>query len=182
MTDGGAGAGQALVARFARERPSRIAVVDRDGAAARAVADRVGGSAIVADLTSEAEAARVIRQIEARHGAIDLFCANGGVAAPVEGGKAQHGGRERWHILGVLYHGPGDRLTFLRRVVETPRIGGPGEGDRRLLGPGGRALDPARVADIVVTGLRANRFLVLTRPESKERALLRVTHPDGCPD
>ena len=75
------------------------------------------------------------------------------------------------------------RFARERPRREMPQVGGRGDDDVRcLLGPGGRALDPATVADIVVTGLRTNRFLVLTRPESKERALLRVTHPDDCPD
>ena len=50
VTGGASGIGRAIVERFALEGPRGIAVVDRDGAAARAVADRVGGLAVAADL------------------------------------------------------------------------------------------------------------------------------------
>ena len=102
VTGGASGIGRAMVERFALEGPRGIAVVDRDGAAARAVADRVGGLAVAADLTCEAEAARVIAAIEARYGPIDLCCSNGGIAAPVGVFEvAGDGGCEHWNVAAV---------------------------------------------------------------------------------
>jgi NAD(P)-dependent dehydrogenase (short-subunit alcohol dehydrogenase family) len=60
VTGGGSGIGRAMVERFAKDNPGGIAVVDRDGEAARMVADRVDGLAITADLSRESEVLRVI--------------------------------------------------------------------------------------------------------------------------
>jgi NAD(P)-dependent dehydrogenase (short-subunit alcohol dehydrogenase family) len=181
VTGGGSGVGRAMVERFAVERPRGIAVVDRDGAAARAVADRVGGLAVAADLTCEAEALRVIAAIEARYGPIDLCCSNGGIAAPVDGFAVPDQSREHWNIAAVLYRGPGNRLSCLRPVsADMLGTGGVDEAIERALRAAGKVLDSATVADIVVEGLRADRFLRLTRPDRKERAVVRVTHPDAC--
>ena len=45
VTGGGSGIGRAMVERFAKDNPGGIAVVDRDGEAARMVADKVDGLA-----------------------------------------------------------------------------------------------------------------------------------------
>lgn len=181
VTGGAGGVASAMVERFALEAPRGIAVVDRDADAARAAADRVGGLAIVADLTCEAEALRVIGEAEARYGPIDLCCSNGGIATPVGGFEAPDGEREHWNIAALLYRGPGQRLSCLRPFgAEKPGGNGVDDAVRRALAAARRVLDPAAVADIVVEALRVERFLVLTRPERKERAVVRVTHPDAC--
>ncbi|MGW5361353.1 SDR family NAD(P)-dependent oxidoreductase [Actinopolymorpha pittospori] len=183
VTGGASGIGRAMVERFALEGPRGIAVVDRDGAAARAVADRVGGLAVAADLTCEAEAARVIAVIEARYGPIDLCCSNGGIAAP--GGSFEVPGDgvcDHWNVAAVLYRRAGNRLSCLRPVLDPPAPSGVVDAGPRVPRPVGTVLDPAAVADIVVEGLRSARFLMLTRPERKERAVVRVTHPDACSD
>jgi NAD(P)-dependent dehydrogenase (short-subunit alcohol dehydrogenase family) len=85
VTGGGSGIGRAMVERFAKDNPGGIAVVDRDGEAARMVADKVDGLAITADLSRESEVLRVIAQIEAQYGPIELFCSNAGVGPPTGG-------------------------------------------------------------------------------------------------
>ena len=85
VTGGGSGIGRAMVERFAKDNPGGIAVVDRDGEAARMVADKVDGLAITADLSGESEILRVIAQIEAQYGPIELFCSNAGVGPPTGG-------------------------------------------------------------------------------------------------
>src|SRR5260370_21079290 len=92
VTGGGSGIGRAMVERFAKDNPGGIAVVDRDGQAARAVADKGGGLALTADLSGESEVLRVIAQTEAQYGPIDLFCSNAGVGPPTGGVEVPHHG------------------------------------------------------------------------------------------
>src|SRR5262249_25394352 len=85
-TGGGNGIGRALCRRFAAERPAAIVVADIDGQAAAAVAREVGGDAMTTDVSREADVVRLVERTIARHGRIDLFCSNAGIAA--------HGGEE----------------------------------------------------------------------------------------
>jgi len=80
VTVGGNGIGRALCRRFAAERARAIVVADINGDAARRVAGEIGGTAVVADVSREADLARLVEQTVARHGAIDLFCSNAGIA------------------------------------------------------------------------------------------------------
>jgi NAD(P)-dependent dehydrogenase (short-subunit alcohol dehydrogenase family) len=80
VTGGGNGIGRALCRRFAADRAKAIVVADLNGDAARAVAHEIGGVAMDADVSREADVARVVEQTIARHGAVDLFCSNAGVA------------------------------------------------------------------------------------------------------
>ena len=80
VTVGGNGIGRALCRRFAAERARAIVVADINGDAARRVAGEIGGTAVVADVSREADVARLVEQTVARHGAIDLFCSNAGIA------------------------------------------------------------------------------------------------------
>ena len=79
VTGGGGGIGGAMARRFAAEGAALVVVADVDGAAARQVADEVGGVAIEADLSTEAGNVEVIRAAEDR-GPIDLLCLNAGIA------------------------------------------------------------------------------------------------------
>lgn len=78
VTGGGGGIGAALARRFAAEG-ARVAVNDLDPAAARAVADEIGGVAVPGDAATVVGAARA-----ALGGTVDTFCANAGVGT--EGG------------------------------------------------------------------------------------------------
>ncbi|GAB3543659.1 NAD(P)-dependent dehydrogenase (short-subunit alcohol dehydrogenase family) [Actinopolyspora lacussalsi] len=77
------GAGNGIGASMSREFASRgasVVVNDIDGAAAREVAEEVGGTAVVGDAASESGARELVETALERHGGIDLFCANAGVA------------------------------------------------------------------------------------------------------
>jgi NAD(P)-dependent dehydrogenase (short-subunit alcohol dehydrogenase family) len=78
VTGGGGGIGKALCEAFHREGAKRVAVADRDEAAAQAVAKSIGGSAFACDVAQEADIARVIEETEKNAGPIDLFCCNAG--------------------------------------------------------------------------------------------------------
>jgi NAD(P)-dependent dehydrogenase (short-subunit alcohol dehydrogenase family) len=80
VTGGGNGIGRALCRRFAAEGARAIVVADIDAAAARQVADEIHGDAIATDVSRDDEVARLVAQTIERHGAIDLFCSNAGIA------------------------------------------------------------------------------------------------------
>jgi NAD(P)-dependent dehydrogenase (short-subunit alcohol dehydrogenase family) len=80
VTGGGNGIGRALCRRFAAEGAKAIVVADVNAAAARQVADEIGGTAADADVSREADVTALVTQTIARHGGIDLFCSNAGIA------------------------------------------------------------------------------------------------------
>jgi NAD(P)-dependent dehydrogenase (short-subunit alcohol dehydrogenase family) len=83
VTGGGAGIGRAIARAFAAEG-ARVAALDRDAAAARAVAEEVGGLSLVADVADAAEVREAVATTLARLGRIDVLVNNAGVspAAP----------------------------------------------------------------------------------------------------
>src|SRR5579863_10458303 len=80
VTGGGSGIGRALCRRFAAEGAKAIVVADLNVDAAHAVADEIGGTAIACDVSREADVAQLVGDTLARHGVIDLFCSNAGIA------------------------------------------------------------------------------------------------------
>lgn len=79
VTGGADGIGAALCRRFAREGARHVAVVDRNGEGAAAVAKEIGGTAYTVDVSSEAAIAEMVAAVEAAQGRIDLFCSNAGI-------------------------------------------------------------------------------------------------------
>jgi NAD(P)-dependent dehydrogenase (short-subunit alcohol dehydrogenase family) len=80
VTGGASGIGAALCRRFAAEGARGVVVADRDGAGAERVARELGGLAVACDVADEAQVQALVARAEQRFGAIDLFCANAGVA------------------------------------------------------------------------------------------------------
>jgi len=80
VTGGGGGIGRAMCVRFAHEGAKAIVVADLNSDAAAAVAHEVGGSASCADVAREADVQALVADAIARHGRIDLFCSNAGIA------------------------------------------------------------------------------------------------------
>jgi len=79
VTGGGAGIGAAL-ARALAGAGARVVVNDLDPDAAAAVAAAVGGFAAPGDASTVEGVAGLVASAQARLGAIDLYCANAGVA------------------------------------------------------------------------------------------------------
>lgn len=78
VTGGGAGIG-AATARLLAAAGARGVVLDRDAAAAEAVAGEIGGEARALDVADEAAVEAVMAEIAARHGRIDVAVANAGI-------------------------------------------------------------------------------------------------------
>ncbi|MFF5481194.1 SDR family oxidoreductase [Streptomyces sp. NPDC012935] len=74
VTGAGGGIGAALARRFAAEG-ARVVVNDLDAGKAEAVADEIGGIAVAGDASAVVADAR-----DALGGAVDVYCANAGVA------------------------------------------------------------------------------------------------------
>jgi NAD(P)-dependent dehydrogenase (short-subunit alcohol dehydrogenase family) len=222
VTGGGTGIGRALCRRFAAEGARAVVVADLNGETARQVAAEIGGTAIEADVSREADVQRLVAQAIAQHGAIDLFCSNAGIA--VDGDE--HTPTAEWercwdvnvmaHVYaaravlpGMLARGAG---YLLQTVSAAGLLTHPQSatyavtkhaslafaewlsmtyGDRgitvsalcpqgvrtdmlRRAASGGRtflldsALEPEQVADDVVKGLAAERFLILPHAEVAE--------------
>jgi NAD(P)-dependent dehydrogenase (short-subunit alcohol dehydrogenase family) len=79
VTGGGNGIGAAMCRRFASEGARGVVVADFDGDAASAVAGEIGGLAMTADVSVEADVVALVERAESAYGPIDLFCANAGV-------------------------------------------------------------------------------------------------------
>src|ERR1700712_3393306 len=85
VTGGGNGIGRALCRRFAAEGASGIVVADVNPVTAKQVADEIDGMPVTCDVSREADVVALVAQTIARHGQVDLFCSNAGIA--VNGGE-----------------------------------------------------------------------------------------------
>ncbi|MFI5485890.1 MULTISPECIES: SDR family NAD(P)-dependent oxidoreductase [Micromonospora] len=102
VTGAGSGIGAALATRFAADG-ARVVVNDVDAAAARAVAARIGGYACAGDAADPAAVAALVGFARDRLGAVDLFCANAGVA-PTGGADAPDEAWQRAWRVNVMAH------------------------------------------------------------------------------
>ncbi len=80
VTGGASGIGAALCRAFAAAGAAAIIVADRNQAGAAAVADEVGGTAALVDVTRESDVRDLVGRTAAAHGGVDIYCSNAGVA------------------------------------------------------------------------------------------------------
>jgi NAD(P)-dependent dehydrogenase (short-subunit alcohol dehydrogenase family) len=84
VTGGASGIGAATARRFAAA-DAQVAVVDRDEAGARKVADEIGGLALAADVTDLDAVTGAVAVAEERFGRLDVVFLNAGVTAGQSG-------------------------------------------------------------------------------------------------
>ncbi|HEY6391180.1 MAG TPA: SDR family NAD(P)-dependent oxidoreductase, partial [Bryobacteraceae bacterium] len=81
VTGGGNGIGRALCRRFAAEGARTVVVADIELEAARAVSAEIGcGVEFAVNVASESEIQSMVDDVLKKHGQIDLFCSNAGIA------------------------------------------------------------------------------------------------------
>ena len=224
VTGGGNGIGRALCRRFSKEGAKAIVVADVNAATAKQVADEIGGTAVTCDVSREADVVSLVSQTVAKHGGIDLFCSNAGIAVNGDENASDAEWARCWgvnvmaHVYAaraVIPHMLGRGGGYLLQTVSAAGLLSHPQsatyavtkhaslafaewlsmtyGDRRIavsaLCPQGvktdmlrradaegtrrsflldSALEPEQVADDVVKGLEAERFLILPHPEVAE--------------
>ncbi|MDQ6855830.1 MAG: SDR family oxidoreductase [Candidatus Dormibacteraeota bacterium] len=105
VTGGASGIGAALCRAFAAAGARAVVVADVNEEAAVAVANEVGGIAVVTDVTREADVAALVARSVALHGTVDIYCSNAGIAV---GGGEEAPDREwqrSWevHVMAHVY-------------------------------------------------------------------------------
>ncbi len=81
VTGGASGIGRALCERFAKEGAAHITVVDLHEDGARAVADPLGGTGVGVDVSDRAAIEKLVADVTAAQGPIDLSVSNAGILA-----------------------------------------------------------------------------------------------------
>jgi NAD(P)-dependent dehydrogenase (short-subunit alcohol dehydrogenase family) len=104
VTGGAGGIGTALARRFAAEGARAVVVADRELEAARAVADEIGGLAVLLDAGREDSVRALVAEATDANGPIDLFISNAGVPGGMGGPEiADDVWDEAWRV-NVMSH------------------------------------------------------------------------------
>src|SRR3954451_873641 len=228
VTGGASGIGRAMAWRFADEGAKGVVVADLDRTGAEAAASEIGPQAlgVGCDVTDDDQVRALVARAEEAFGAVDLFCANAGVAVGIgleeskETWDLAFGVNIRSHIaaaqalipgwlergegyflttasaaglltqigsapyavtkhaavafaewLSVTYGDRGVRVSCLcPQGVNTPMLQAGVATDEApkatdVVRAAGNVIEPEQVADVVVEGLREERFLILPHPE-----------------
>ena len=105
VTGAASGIGRAMARRFAIEGAAAVVCLDRQEAALRAVAEEVGGLAIACDVSNEEAIREAVTRTESRHGRIDVFCSNAGIARFGDEHTANEDWQRNWdvHVMAHVY-------------------------------------------------------------------------------
>jgi 3-oxoacyl-[acyl-carrier protein] reductase len=99
VTGGGRGIG-ANIARELAGAGARVAVSARTKDEVEAVAQEIGGVAVVADISKGEDVERMVSEVESELGPIDLLVANAGIGNQ-DGATWEVDPRDWWHVLEV---------------------------------------------------------------------------------
>jgi NAD(P)-dependent dehydrogenase (short-subunit alcohol dehydrogenase family) len=98
VTGAASGIGKALTARFRAEGARQIVAVDLNESGAHDTAAEHGCVAMGADVSREADVARVIERSESEIGPIDLFCSNAGIGAGADIDSPNEEWQRSWDV------------------------------------------------------------------------------------
>jgi NAD(P)-dependent dehydrogenase (short-subunit alcohol dehydrogenase family) len=99
VTGGGRGIGSSI-ARELAEAGARVAVSARSKDEVEAVAAEIGGLAVVADVSKREDVERMVSEVQASLGPIDLLVANAGIGGP-DGATWEVEPDEWWRVLEI---------------------------------------------------------------------------------
>jgi NAD(P)-dependent dehydrogenase (short-subunit alcohol dehydrogenase family) len=215
VTGGANGIGAAMCKRFVAEGAAEVVAADLT------VSDAEGVTGVELDVTDEAATRRLVADVEKRHGRVDLFCANAGIARAEGLEMSNELWQKTWevnvfsHVIaaravvpGMLERGDGYFLATVSAAGLLTNIGAaaysvtkhaalglaewlsvtygdqglkvsalcPQFVDTRMIDDFSTlemddsfirsvAITPDQVAEAVVEGLAAERFLILPHPE-----------------
>lgn len=103
VTGAAGGIGRALCVECANAGAAKVICSDIDLEGAQETASLIGGEAINADVSQEASIAALIETVESKHGPIDLFCSNAGIAVPGGADTSNTDWQRSWDI-NVMAH------------------------------------------------------------------------------
>jgi NAD(P)-dependent dehydrogenase (short-subunit alcohol dehydrogenase family) len=110
VTGGASGIGTGLCRRFREEGVRALIIADLNGEAVTALADELDAVGVTLDVRDEAAIAKMVSEVEAQFGQIDLFCSNAGILN-LDGGDfwATSSANEVWqanweiHVMAHVY-------------------------------------------------------------------------------
>jgi len=103
VTGGANGIGRALCRKFAAAGARGVVVADLDAGGAGRVAAEIGGLAVPADVSVEADIFKLAEKATSAFGRIDLFCSNAGIT--LEGGaEVSDSGWQRIMAINLMAH------------------------------------------------------------------------------
>jgi NAD(P)-dependent dehydrogenase (short-subunit alcohol dehydrogenase family) len=105
VTGGGSGIGAALCRAFAASGAVSVVVADVNEAAAGSVAAEFGGIPVGVDVTREADVAALVKLTVDRHGRVDIYCSNAGIAFAGGPDAADEEWQSSWdvHVMAHVY-------------------------------------------------------------------------------
>ena len=93
-----------MAQRFAAEQPRGLVLADVNLPAVEAVAEEVGGLAVQADVSREADIRKLVDSAREFAGPIDLFYSNAGIGGPAGGPEAPDDELQRTWEINVMAH------------------------------------------------------------------------------
>ena len=152
VTGGGRGIG-ADVARELASAGMRVAVSARTGEQVEAVANEIGGFAVVADVANEDDVMRMVADVSRELGTIDLLVANAGIAGWEDGPAWDVDAKDWWQVLEVNVLG-----VYLCCRAVIPRMLEAGRGRIVITGSGAAYLPGSKSTAYSASKAAACRF------------------------